>query len=423
MREFSYLCINQQKYYYFLKRTICIVLVLLSSITSFAAGKIKLSTVVIDAGHGGHDSGCVSGDRKTFEKDLTLDVALALASRIRTAYPDVNVILTRSKDDIVAFDNRAQIANRADADLFISIHINASPKTSPSGYSVHILGKSSNKNRDLFAYNLDVCRRENSVILLEDDYNTKFQGFNPGDPESYIFMVLMQNAYLQQSLRFAQSIQKNLGNGPIKGPRGLWQDPFYVLWKTSLPSVLVELGFISNKDDLAILNDPAGRDKITDCLFNSFREYKSVYDRSINSAADTSSDSPAQVSAGEGVAKVSNTAPAAAAPAPGATASVPAATSASAATPATSSSADQDNSSDAPVYAVQIFAGSNLQSLKSSSRYFGYKPIYVKSGNIYKYFIAASPSLEGAKSELPKIRKKYPQAFLVKITGDSVERQ
>ena len=144
--------------------------------------------------------------------------------------------------------DRANIANKANANLFISIHINSATSTSPNGYSVHILGKSSNKNRDLFAYNMDVVKRENSVVLLEDDYTTKYQGFDPSDEKSYIFMTLMQNAYLEQSLLMASVISEKLKGGPIKADRGIWQNPFLVLWATAMPAVLVETGFIDSED-------------------------------------------------------------------------------------------------------------------------------------------------------------------------------
>ena len=251
------------------------------SIFTAAGENLGLTTVVIDAGHGGKDAGCVSKDQKTYEKTLTLDIATTLAGKIRKAYPEVKVVLTRSDDTYVTLDDRAEIANDAHADLFISVHINANEKTSPSGYSVHVLGQSSNKNRDLFANNMEVCVRENSVIMLEDDYSTKYQGFDPSDPESYIFMMLMQNSHREQSLRFAEEVQTKLAGGPIKNDRGVSQDPFYVLWKTSMPAVLVELGFISNSTDLAALRKQSGRDNLAQRLFEAFRDYKKFYDESL----------------------------------------------------------------------------------------------------------------------------------------------
>lgn len=361
-----------------MKRTICILAALLCSIFVAAGESLGLTTVVIDAGHGGKDAGCVSKDQKTYEKTLTLDIATTLADKIRSAYPEVKVVLTRSDDTYVTLDDRARIANEAHADLFISVHINANDKTSPSGYSVHVLGQSSNKNRDLFANNMEVCMRENSVIMLEDDYSTKYQGFDPSDPESYIFMMLMQNSHREQSLRFAEEVQAKLAGGPIKNDRGVSQDPFYVLWKTSMPAVLLELGFISNSADLAALRKESGRDDIAQRLFEAFRDYKVFYDESLHFGDGTVQQTPASGTSGAAV------------------------------------------SSDRPVYAVQILASGRPQN--DPSIFMGYTPMVIKAGALSKYFIAVSDTREEAESKLPRIRKKYPDAFLVEIRGESVVR-
>ena len=178
-----------------------IVCLLLLSMTSSLAAKDKplgLKTVVIDAGHGGKDPGGVSKDRKTYEKNLVLDIAKRFGQKIKEKYPDVKVIYTRSTDVYITLNERAAIANRNNADLFISIHTNANNSSSVHGASVHILGQSRDPKRDLYAGKMDVSRRENSVILLEDDYSTDYQGFDPDSPESFIFFNLMQNAYYEQ---------------------------------------------------------------------------------------------------------------------------------------------------------------------------------------------------------------------------------
>lgn len=151
--------------------------------------KLGLNTVCIDAGHGGTDPGCVSKDKKTYESKIALDIAKRLSEKIKASYPTVKVVMTRSTDKYITLGERADIANRNNANLFISIHVNTAAATSANGYSIHVLGQSSKKNRDLFAYNMDVCKRENSVIMLEDDYSTKYQGFDPTDPESFIFSI------------------------------------------------------------------------------------------------------------------------------------------------------------------------------------------------------------------------------------------
>lgn len=265
-----------------MKRTLSILSALFIILSASAQSNLGLRTVVLDPGHGGKDSGAVSLDRATDEKDLNLDIALKLEKLINATYPDVKVILTRRTDEFIELAERADIANRNGANLFLSIHINSYHVTTANGYSVHILGQSSVKDRDLFAYNMDVVKRENAVMYLEDDYSTKYRGFDPDNTSSFIFMQLMQSANLEQSLDFAQTIAENLKSGPIKTNRGIWQNPFYVLWRTSMPAVLVELGFISNSQDVAALRQESNRDALAGILFKSFCEYKDKYDSSMS---------------------------------------------------------------------------------------------------------------------------------------------
>lgn len=383
MEVFSYICINLQKYYIFLKRTICIILATLLCMAFAAADNLRLSTVVIDPGHGGKDSGAVSRDKKYYEKTFVLDISKILADKIRAAYPDVKVILTRSDDRYVTLDGRADIANKAEANLFISIHINSIGRTSPNGFSVHVLGQSSNKNRDLYAGNMEIVRRENSVILLEDDYTTTYGGFDPNDPESYIFMNLMQNANLEQSIRFAQLAQKHLKGGPIKTDRGVSQDPFLVLWRTAMPAVLLELGFISNDNDLAALKQKSDREKLAERVFQAFKEYKEIYDGSVDAPAPTG-EKPVPPPAVQ------------------------------------TDPAPQAAPADAKtVYAVQIFAVKKEMDPKSRE-FMGYTPRVIRTGTLNKYCIGVSDSAAGARKHLSAIRKKYSDAFLVRIEGDTI---
>lgn len=371
-----------------MKRAICILLSLAFTLVQAAAGDgLKLSTVVIDAGHGGKDPGAVSSDRKTQEKNITLDVAKRLAELIRSEYPDVKVILTRDKDVFVPLDTRADIANKANANLFISIHVNAAKKTSAHGYSIHVLGQSSRKNTDLYELNMEAVKRENAVIMLEDDYTASYEGFDPNDPESYIFLQLMQNAYREQSFNFAQSVKDNLFGGPIKTDRGIHQDPFLVLWRTSMPSVLVELGFISNATDLETIRKAESRQALAGRLFDAFKEYKTNYDRSLN-AGSAEGSIPVEVSGGQP-----------AKPAPD--------------KPAVS---QQPSSVQ---YGVQIFAGSS--SIPTNSpKFLGYTPRIFKVGSIYKYVISVSGDLSEVTANLSTIRKTYRDAFIVEIEGETV---
>ncbi|MBO4670308.1 MAG: N-acetylmuramoyl-L-alanine amidase [Bacteroidales bacterium] len=380
-----------------MKRTINLFLAAFIACFSAGAQNLSLSTVVIDPGHGGTDPGAVSRDGKTYEKNLTLDIAKKLSDKIKADCPGVKVILTRDKDKTVALNDRAAIANRVNAGLFISIHINSTAKSSPNGYSVHVLGQSSKKDRDLFAYNMDVCKRENSVILLEDDYTTTYQGFDPSDPESFIFMQLMQNSNLEQSLDFAQMIAENLKGGPISANRGVWQDPFLVLWKTSMPAVLVELGFISNSTDLDALKKDAERDKIATRLCKAFKKYKAAYDGSV--ALDVEVDAPAEKPA-EKQAKEK--------PADKQVQEKP---------------ADKEKKpADTGIrYGVQIFAGASKLDPKDKA-FLGYTPVIIDNGKVFKYIIGVDPSLEKARENHTKIKEKYPDSFLVKIDGDTTSR-
>ena len=365
-----------------MKRTICLCLAAFFCVALSAGDRLRLSTVVIDPGHGGKDSGCISRDKKSTEKAFVLDIAKTLADKIRTGCPDVNVILTRSDDRYITLSGRADIANKAEANLFISVHINAvDKKTTPNGFSVHVLGQSSQKNRDLYANNMEIVRRENSVILLEDDYNTTYGGFDPSDPESYIFMNLMQNSNLEQSIRFAQLCEKHLKGGPIKTDRGVSQDPFLVLWQTAMPAVLLELGFISNDNDLAALRQKANRDKLAERVFQAFKEYKAIYDGSVDAPVPSQ-----QTQAQPRTEPAGTVAP---------------------------------ESGEGVVYAVQIFAGAKKLDPKARE-FLGYTPRIVRSGNLYKYCIGVSSSAAEAKKNLPAIRKKYPDAFLVRIDGETV---
>ncbi|MGN0202598.1 MAG: N-acetylmuramoyl-L-alanine amidase [Candidatus Cryptobacteroides sp.] len=360
-----------------------------------------MNTVVIDPGHGGKDAGCSSPDGKVLEKDIVLDIGKRLADKIRKGYPEMKVILTRDSDKSVELQQRAEIANRNKANLFISIHVNSveGKRSSPNGYSIHILGQYTSKNRDLYAVNMDVVRRENSVITLEDDFTTKYEGFDPSDEESYIFMNLMQNAFLEQSLEFAQHLDRNLKGGPIKNSRGISQDPFLVLWRTAMPSVLIECGFMPNPQDRAALNSEEGREGIAAGIYEAFKNYKKGYD------GTDAADAPASV-------KESRPASARQEKAPEKNPEQ------SSAREGESAAAAQETPA-AVLYGTQVLVSS--KEVKESDPYFlGYTPKSFRVGKLYKYVIGIKDDPESAKSELKKIRAKYPDAFLVKIEENNV---
>ncbi|MBQ1219694.1 MAG: N-acetylmuramoyl-L-alanine amidase, partial [Bacteroidales bacterium] len=229
-------------------------------------------TVVIDAGHGGKDPGCISANRKYYEKNITLSVALKLGALIKKEYPMVKVIYTRSTDKYVDLSARADIANRNKADLFISIHVNATKATQARGTETFVMGTHKNDA------NFEVCKMENSVITIEDDYEHKYQGFDPSSAESYIIFSLLQNTHLEQSLMFAQQLQTEYKKGPIYVNRGVKQGGLLVLWKTTMPAVLTELGFMSNPKDLSVLVSSQGQNAFAQRLFNAFKLFKKEYE-------------------------------------------------------------------------------------------------------------------------------------------------
>ena len=338
---------------------------------------VRLKTVVIDPGHGGHDSGCVSRDKKTHEKNIALDIAKRFAGKISKAYPDVSVILTRDDDTFVTLSGRADIANDNHADLFISIHIDAQAGgTNASGFSIHCLGQSSKPGNDLYDKNLDLCRRENSVILLEEDYSTKYQGFDPSDVQSYIFFSLIQNSNLERSLQFADDVHKAMKKGPVTHSRGVWQSPFWVLWRTTMPAVLVECGFISNPQDLAVFRSEKGRDGIAGNLFRAFSAYKTRVDSATSVRKQETTPS-------------------------------------------------SENAAAAPVtevrYGTQVLATG--RKMASNDPFFkGYEPLAVKGPSLYKYILGVSENADEARKEFKEIHKKFPDSFLVRIEGEKVTR-
>ncbi|HEX4887800.1 MAG TPA: N-acetylmuramoyl-L-alanine amidase, partial [Luteibaculaceae bacterium] len=206
-----------------------------------AFGQTEIKTVVIDAGHGGHDPGNLgTGRYRTTEKDVSLDVALKLGEYIKDAFPSIKVVYTRSDDRFIPLNERANIANRSKADLMISIHCNSAKATSAAGTETWVMGLHRSKE------NLEVAMRENSVILLEDNYESTYSDFNPRDPDSYIAMSLMQSAYLDQSVTLAAKIQEDFQKRVGRVNRGIKQGGLLVLYKSAMPAILIELGFLTN---------------------------------------------------------------------------------------------------------------------------------------------------------------------------------
>ena len=230
----------------------------------------KIQTVVIDAGHGGEDAGALG--RKTTEKKLNLAVALKLGDYINENMPDVKVVYTRTTDKFVQLSERAAIANRHHADVFISIHCNsAENNTTANGAEVFVMGESKNEA------NLRVAMTENSAILLEENTDA-YDNFDPNSTEAYILFSLSQSEFQKQSLKLADKVQRQLVDKAGRNDRGVQQAGFLVLWKTSMPSILVELGFISNPQEEKFLLSNQGQTQMALALYRAFEEYKNEYE-------------------------------------------------------------------------------------------------------------------------------------------------
>lgn len=270
--KFAYCLENKHHLPMNLKRNILMLAVmLLALITEVGA---KEFTLVIDAGHGGHDTGAPGKFSK--EKDINLKTALAFGKYVEKNCPDVKVIYTRKKDVFVELKDRAGIANKAKADLFISIHTDALENNSVArGMTTYTLGMHRAKD------NLDVAKRENSVILIEKNYKETYQGFDPNSAESYIIFEFMQDKNMQRSVDLATFIQNNTCKAADRPSRGVKQAGFLVLRETSMPSCLVELGFITTPAEEKLLNEDVTIDNIAKGIYNAFVEYKKKYDNNI----------------------------------------------------------------------------------------------------------------------------------------------
>lgn len=247
-------------------------LVLLLPGTSFSTGEYsKKWTIVIDAGHGGKDPGALGSASR--EKDITLNIALKTGDYIEKNLKNVSVIYTRKTDIFPDLKDRAEIANKNNADLFISIHANWAPSKKIAGAETFIMGLAKDEA------NLQVAMKENEVILLENDYSTKYEGFDPKSPESYVMFTLMQNVHQDQSTLLAAKIQSQFRDKANRNDRGVKQAGFWVLYMTTMPSVLVETGFITNPVEEKYLNSTQGQDYLASAIYRACKEYITEIDR------------------------------------------------------------------------------------------------------------------------------------------------
>ncbi len=247
----------------------------------------QIKTVVIDAGHGGKDPGCLGANSQ--EKHIALAIAQKLAARIRAAHPDIRVILTRDRDVFIPLHERAAIANRNDADLFISIHCNFMPGSAATqGTETYVMGLHTAE------YNLQVAKRENEAILLEDNYAENYD-YDPNSPEGHILLSMFQNAFMEQSILFAESVEERIAVHAQRRSRGVKQAGFVVLKATSMPSVLIETGYLSNTAEEVFLSSAIGQDKISESIALAFTEYRMALERELPLAAQPPASSTVPV--------------------------------------------------------------------------------------------------------------------------------
>src|SRR5690606_31436202 len=248
-----------------------------------------IKTVVIDAGHGGHDGGCQGSFSN--EKDVALAISVKLRKHIEDNFKDSKVVYTRTTDGLVTLDEKAKIANKAQADLFICIHVNSGPTTA-MGTETYVMGLHKTES------NLNVAKRDNSSILLEDDYETRYENFDPNSPESYIVLTLRQSAFIEQSLNFAAKVQAQFKDRVGRIDRGVKQAGFLVLHQTNMPSVLIETGFLTNKEEEKFLNTPLNQDYMASAIYRAFKEYKTeIEDKLLKKENEEKPESPKETPA------------------------------------------------------------------------------------------------------------------------------
>lgn len=347
--------------------------------TILAEPPAKKFVVVIDAGHGAHDAGAVNRKLKIKEKDINLKTALKLGAMIEKNCPDVKVVYTRKKDVFVELHRRAQIANNAKADLFISIHTNSVAKGTVRGAETYTLGMARAEE------NLAVAKRENEVILLESNYQTTYKGFNPNSSESYIIFEFMQDANMSQSVSFAKKVQSQFRNNSKRIDKGVKQAGFLVLRETSMPSVLIELGFISTDDEAQYLISEKGSSSMAQSIYWAFVSYKN---------GRSNEHSPATPAVVEPEPEPEPSQPEVEKPATPAPATVPA-------------------SQEAPVFKIQILT-SDRPLKNGDARFKGLKNIEnYKEGNIYKYTYAASTNYNEVLRKKKEITSKFKDCFII----------
>ena len=348
--------------------------VFFATFSMFAQSNNKFK-VILDPGHGGKDFG--TSHSGNVEKKIVLAVALKVGE-ILNKNSDIEVVYTRKTDVFVPVRDRSVIANEANGNVFVSIHCNGVAASSASGTETFVMGLSNNKS------NLEVAKKENAAIILEDDYKTRYAGFDPSSPESIIGLTLVQEDYISQSIDLASKVQDGFTSDLKRKNRGVKQGPFWVLHGAFMPSILIELGFVSNKEEGAYLNSDAGQRELATSIAQGILSYKNnYYGKGSSGTASTSASKPA-------VEK-----------------------SAAASTPKTAASASSD-----VVFKVQISASNRVLALKPQN-FNGLKNVTMeKDGALNKYFYSRTSDYEAAKRLLSEAKAKgYTSAFIVAYKG------
>ena len=386
------------------KITLLLALMCMLVVTAFAAN--KRFTLVIDPGHGGHDAGARGAI--SMEKNINLTVALRFGKYVEQNMPEVRVIYTRKQDVFIPLHERANIANRANADLFISVHTNALPAGKVArGFETYTLGMHRAKD------NLDVAMRENSVISMEKGFEQTYEGFDPKSSESYIIFEFIQGKNMERSVDLARMIQRSVCDGGCRPDKGVHQAGFLVLRETSMPGCLIELGFITTPDEERLLNDNAKVDDIAKGIYEAFAKYKNKYDRSVSvpyRAADRQESTLPKIVPDSYKEEAENKRVKKQEPVRRTRASK---TDDSDRKADTVASQSRNAPKDAPVFKLQIFVGN--RNLRKGDAHFKGETEFdsFQEGNLVKYTLGASTNY----NEIYRLRKekmeKFPEAFII----------
>lgn len=386
------------------KITLLLALMCMLVVTAFAAN--KRFTLVIDPGHGGHDAGARGAI--SMEKNINLTVALRFGKYVEQNMPEVRVIYTRKQDVFIPLHERANIANRANADLFISVHTNALPAGKVArGFETYTLGMHRAKD------NLDVAMRENSVISMEKGFEQTYEGFDPKSSESYIIFEFIQGKNMERSVDLARMIQRSVCDSGCRPDKGVHQAGFLVLRETSMPSCLIELGFITTPDEERLLNDNAKVDDIAKGIYEAFAKYKNKYDRSVSvpyRAANRQESTLPKIVPDSYKEEAENRRVKKQEPVRRTRA---AKTDDSDRKADTVASQSRNAPKDAPVFKLQIFVGN--RNLRKGDAHFKGETEFdsFQEGNLVKYTLGASTNY----NEIYRLRKekmeKFPEAFII----------